>query len=86
MNGWRIPSPHEALAALVVIAAGLEQGEFFAPGSHAAKVVSLIMLVAAMTGIASARNYLPGRVRTKLEAFEALEGKLTPAPAEEVKP
>lgn len=76
MSEWRVPSPHEVLTVLVVVAAGMEQGEFFPPGSLGARLVSLAMLVFAMTGIASARNYLPGRVRAKVEAFEALDSKL----------
>ena len=81
--GWRFPTPHEVLGAVVVAATGAEMMDYFPPGSQFAKLCSLVVLVAAMTGIASASKRLPERVRLKLEAFEKADGEVQ---AVEVKP
>jgi hypothetical protein len=75
--GWKFPTPHEVLGVVVVLLAAAEQADFFAAGTVGAKLVGLAMLVASMTGIASARNHLPGRVKAKLEAFEKADGEVS---------
>lgn len=82
-SGWdRLPTPHEVMGAIVVAATGAEMMDYFPPGSQLAKLCSLVVLVAAMTGIASASKRLPERVRLKLEAYERADGEM---PAVEVK-
>lgn len=76
--GWRIPTPHELLGLVVVLATAAEMMDFFPATSPGSKLCALVVLVASLSGIASAKNRLPDRVKRKLEAFEALDGKVQP--------
>ncbi len=75
-SGWRMFTPHEFAGALVVLATALEMIEYFPPGSQGAKLVSLAILVAAMTGIASAQKYMPPRIKAILAERDVAAGEV----------
>ena len=67
MSTWRIPTPHEVLALLFIIMEAAREVDYFPPSSIGARLLGLGMTVAAMTGIAAARNYISPRLREVLD-------------------
>ncbi len=72
MSTWRIPTPHEVLATLFLLCEAAHLTNFFIHGSAGDRMLDLFMVAFAMTGIASARNYISPRLASVLEERDTI--------------
>ena len=74
MTGWRVPTPHEVLAGMFVVATAAREAETVAPGSALGRILSLFIAICGVAGIAAASRHLSPRVRGILEEHDTRNG------------
>ena len=66
MSQWKIPSPHDVLFGLVVVATAVTGMRIFPDGSRLQTAAQLVMGIAGLIGIRVAAGYLPPHVKEVL--------------------
>lgn len=67
MGAWRLPTPHEVLGAIVLIAYAAEQGGLCPPGTKREMAAHLVMVIAGLLGISAAKGYQSPHVKEVLK-------------------
>lgn len=85
-SDWHFPAPHEVLAFLFLVATAAQMTDLFAPESVGHRILTLVMAVFALSGVASARNYVSPRLRAVLDERDRVVSKALDEPPKEEQP
>src|SRR5882724_10366222 len=70
MDNWKLPTPHQVLATLMVMAGGIVTVGLFPDGSIWNKLAALATIVLGGAGVSAAAAYQPAHVKTILAAHD----------------
>lgn len=66
-NGWRVPTPHQLLTWAFVFVEAAREAAIYPPSSGPGRVLALLAVAIAVTGVNAAERHLSPRVRALLD-------------------